>query len=276
MVTDAAAAPTCTNEGITEGAHCRLCGKILTAQETVPAAGHAFGDWQQITSPNCIDQGRRKRVCQVCGYEETADVAAYGHDWETDYTVDQEAACTTDGSRSIHCKNCDATKDSEVIPATGHTIVTDEAAAATCTTEGKTAGSHCSVCNMVFTAQEEVPKTDHNYSGWKITRKPTALKAGKQTRTCQVCGEEETESLDRLKASVKLSATKKTLKVKKSYTLKVSGLAYGDSVKSFKSSKKKVAAVNKKGKITAKKKGSATITVTLKSGKTAKCKITVK
>lgn len=108
----------------------------------------------------------------------------------------------------------------------------------------------------------------------------TALKAGSYDLVtyCSRCGEElsrETVSVKKLTPTIKLSATKKTLKKGKTFTLKVTGLAKGDSVKSFKSSNKSVAAVSSKGKISAKKKGKAVITVTLKSGKTATCKITV-
>ena len=81
---------------------------------------------------------------------------------------------------------------------------------------------------------------------------------------------------DKGKEEAKKAKAEETLKKKKTYTLKVTGLAKGDSVKSYKSSKKGVASVTKKGKIRAIKKGKAVITVTLKSGKTAKCKITVK
>ena len=41
------------------------------------------------------------------------------HEWEDDYTIDKEATETEDGSKSIHCKNCTAKKDVQVIPATG-------------------------------------------------------------------------------------------------------------------------------------------------------------
>lgn len=77
----------------------------------------------------------------------------------------------------------------------------------------------------------------------------------------------------------KLTLSNKNLTLKKGQneTLKVSRNPIGASDKIFwKSSNKKVAAVNSKGKITAKKKGSCTITVRSASGKTAKCKVTVK
>jgi uncharacterized protein YjdB len=66
------------------------------------------------------------------------------------------------------------------------------------------------------------------------------------------------------------------MKVKQSTTkLTVSGLAAGDSIASWTSSNPKVATVNSKGKITAKKVGKATITVKLASGQTASATVTV-
>ena len=39
---DPAAAPTCTETGLTQGEHCAVCGEILTAQEELPALGHSY------------------------------------------------------------------------------------------------------------------------------------------------------------------------------------------------------------------------------------------
>ena len=80
--------------------------------------------------------------------------------------------------------------------------------------------------------------------------------------------------------SLKISAKSKTLKVRKSYKLKATIKPKNATNKkvTYQSSNKKVATVSKSGKITAKKKGKATITVTSKSNPKvkAKCKITVK
>lgn len=76
--------------------------------------------------------------------------------------------------------------------------------------------------------------------------------------------------------TVKLSTTKGKLQVKKSTTaLKVKEKLTTDKVVKWTSSNKKVVSVSKKGKLTAKKIGKATITVTMKSGATAKCQVTV-
>lgn len=39
-----AVAPTCTTTGFTEGVKCSVCGEILTAQQEIPATGHADND----------------------------------------------------------------------------------------------------------------------------------------------------------------------------------------------------------------------------------------
>ena len=69
-----------------------------------------------------------------------------------------------------------------------------------------------------------------------------------------------------------ISDKAKTIYVGKSYTLKL----YGTEIKSAKSSNTEVATVNKKGKVTAKNLGTATITLKGKNGKSYKCTITTK
>lgn len=75
---------------------------------------------------------------------------------------------------------------------------------------------------------------------------------------------------------VKLSKTKATLKKGKTLKLKAKMTPSNTTDKlTWKTSSNKIAVV-KNGKVTAVKKGKATITVKTASGKTAKCKITVK
>lgn len=93
------------------------------------------------------------------------------------------------------------------------------------------------------------------------------VKAGKKSAKCVV-----TVTKKGVKAT--LQKTKATVKVKKTYQIKLKGK--GDSIVDCKTSNKKVATVSKKGKITGKKKGTATITVITKKGGVATFKVTVK
>ena len=83
------------------------------------------------------------------------------HDWG-EGEVTTEPTCTDAGVKTYTCSRCDTTK-TEPIPETGHTEVVDPAVAPTCTTAGKTQGSHCSVCGDVLVEQQEIAKLGHNY-----------------------------------------------------------------------------------------------------------------
>ena len=74
-----------------------------------------------------------------------------------------------------------------MILATGHTEVVDAAKAPTCTETGLTEGKHCSVCDTVLVAQEEVPATGHTEvvdAAKAATCTETGLTGGKH---CSVC-----------------------------------------------------------------------------------------
>lgn len=118
----------CDHSANTNAASCTKETVCSACNGTVPALGHDFGQWQVLTAPNCTKKGAQERICSRCHYSETEDIAAKGHRWASDFTVDQAASCTEDGSKSIHCENCEAAKEITVIPATGHTGGT-----ATCT-----------------------------------------------------------------------------------------------------------------------------------------------
>lgn len=103
----------------------------------------------------------------------------------------------------------------------------------------------------------------------------TAKKAGTATITAAAAdgsGVRGACTITVVKPVVRLNAKKTKLQVRKSTTaLKASGLQKGDRIKEWKSSNKRVAAVTKKGKITAKKTGTAKITVTTVKGASASC-----
>lgn len=156
---DAAVAATCTTAGKTAGSHCLVCNTIIKAQEEIPATGHSFGKWEKVKAPTCMGRGSVKRACDICGYIEIKDIAANGHVWNTDYTVDKQPTCTETGSKSIHCRNCREVKDVKAIEASGHTLgdwIIDKPATV------ETAGSRhkeCETCGAIL-EKEEIKKLE--------------------------------------------------------------------------------------------------------------------
>ena len=108
------------------------------------------------------------------------------HTWNSG-TINKKTTCTTTGTKLYTCTVCGETK-TETIKAKGHTTVIDKAVPSTCTTDGKTEGSHCSVCNAVIKKQNVVKATGHKPVTVKGT--PATFKAAGKTdgKKCSVCG----------------------------------------------------------------------------------------
>lgn len=174
-------------------------------------------------------------------YEFDATDKVHSHSWVTKNVV-KEATCTEAGSKVENCASCDAVQTAS-IPVKGHTVVKDAAVAPTVFADGKTEGSHCSVCGTVLEKQNTIAKVPGTIY---LTASSLKMKTGQSTTA-----------------------------------FKATGFSEGDYVTAVTSNKPgtvKVTNVNKNGtfKLTAgKKKGSAVVTVTLASKKTASFKVTV-
>lgn len=245
---------------------------------------HCKADTVEAKAATCTEDGWKEvGVCEVCGehYSYPTDenkLPATGHTWSEDYVVDKEATCSEAGEKSKHCTVCDAKEDVQEIPALGHDFVSKVTKKATCTADG-TLTYTCSRCNETKT--ETIKATGHKWSNWKRTTAATVFKPEVQTRKCSACNKSETRNVGKkLAPKATLNASTVTLKVKQSTSrLKVTRLAKGDYVKSWKSSNRKIFTVSGKSngtcKITGKKSGTAKLQITLASGlkKTVKVRV---
>lgn len=164
----------CTTEGCE-----KICNKVA----------HTFGEYVSDNNATCINDGTKTRICTICDYKQTV----------TD--VDSHLTSTN----HMH-------------------IVTDPEVAPTQSYTGLTAGSHCEDCKKTIVAQEIIPKLAHTcYSfaadykkdatnHWKecdscgsviyfgahifteytSNNDSTCITDGTKTRTCTVCGYNET------------------------------------------------------------------------------------
>ena len=200
--------PTCTSEG-TAIKTCTKCNATVT--ETIPKTSHEYAD--TVVAPTCTADGYTLHKCSVCGtsYKDNTTKAT-GHSYGNS-VVTKQPTCTAEGTKTKTCTKCNATV-TEKLPAKGHTAVTDKGCPATCTTAGKTDGSHCSVCNTVIKVQTVINATGHKSSGW-ITDKAASIGVkGSKHKECTVCKKvletAEIPALSRIsisKASVTLSTS---------------------------------------------------------------------
>lgn len=183
----------------------------------------------------------RWEIIDTKRYEFDATDKVHSHSWVTKNVV-KEATCTEAGSKVENCASCDAVQTVS-IPVKGHTVMKDAAVAPTVFADGKTEGSHCSVCGTVLEKQNTIAKVPGTIY---LTASSLKMKTGQSTTA-----------------------------------FKATGFSEGDYVTAVTSNKPgtvKVTNVNKNGtfKLTAgKKAGSAVVTVTMASKKTASFKVTV-
>ena len=200
--------PTCTSEG-TKTKTCTKCNATVT--ETIPKTSHKYAD--TVVAPTCTANGYTLHKCSVCGtsYKDSTTKAT-GHSYGNS-VVTKQPTCTSDGTAIKTCTKCNATV-TEKLPAKGHTAVTDKGYPATCTTAGKTDGSHCSVCNTVIKVQTVINATGHKSSGWIVDKTASIGVKGSKHKECTVCKKvletAEIPALSRIsisKASVTLSTS---------------------------------------------------------------------
>ena len=154
-------AATCTTNGkYDEVVYCSVCYEELSRETvTVPAIGHAWGEWTQTKAPTCTEAGKEQRVCaNDPSHVETREVAALGHDLI--HHEAQAPTCTEIGWEAYDtCSRCAYTTYEE-IPATGHTAsewIVDKPAACE---EAGSQHKECSVCHEVLET-EEILATGH-------------------------------------------------------------------------------------------------------------------
>lgn len=214
---------TCTEAG-RKHTECTECHAVIQTAE-IPATGHNFSTWTETIAPKCEVQGEEKRVCSACGKEETREVAALEHHYET--VIDEAATCEQNGKKHEECSICHKKLSDTTIPALGHSFVnyvvvtpatdlTEGLERATCengcgqtdertiaklphthdyNTEKTRVDATCTVdgyyimeCRCGSTMKVDIPKTGHTYEKTGHVD-ATCISDGSDTFTCSKCGD---------------------------------------------------------------------------------------
>ncbi len=207
---------------------CLVCGEVEIIGEL---DGH---DWEEIeTIPaTCTTDSYTVKVCKTCETEikVVKRFSRTGHTWNTEFTTDTEATCTTAGSKSIHCSVCDEKSQETVIPALGHVYVKveEESKDATCGADGLLVET-CSACDD---RKETVIEStgEHNY-GKETGTESTCTVAGTKTKECLDCGYDYVETLPLAPHALsQISETEGTCQVKSSITYKCDNCDHTETV----------------------------------------------
>lgn len=151
-------APTCVTPLIYT-IKCEKCGVIENRLGEVDPQAHDLVE-TIITSPTCEATGTKKRVCELCGYEDTVTIPAKGH--KLLITEQKEATCTEYSEIVYVCEVC-GVKRTVSEPPLGHAW-----SEATCLQK-----STCFNCGLT-----QGDLGDHQFKGATCTEPETCITCG--------------------------------------------------------------------------------------------------
>ena len=198
-----------------------------------------FANAECLKKATCTEQGTMLMHCKRdASHTMTYSYGGTGHVWD-EGTITTQPTYDEYGVKTLHCKNCDATKTEKVLPTkytftvtvvpptctedgyTMHKCNQDDSLSykdnivhstghhaakrviePTCKEEGRTE-IYCKVCGDVSSTFDFTPKKGHTWDNGVVTTEPTAEKEGVKTYTCTVCQETKTEPIPRLNSSGK-------------------------------------------------------------------------
>ena len=267
---------TCTENGY-DRIFCKDCNKVIS-ETVIKAKGHkAVVDEK---APTCTVAGYYKEVCSVCKTvlkNETKPATGHQHK-KTDTLA---ASCEENGYIRETCTDCGTVVKETILKANGHKFVND-IKKATCTEDGYVR-QQCTVCKVYSGVGRVLKATGHAWGKWRVIKEPTYRSVGIRRSTCTNCGDFMDEEIPMLVVPVE----KIVISPEEDFTIyckKVDRLqanvfpeeaAYSADIV-WTSSDPKVVEVGEDGTITAKLRGTATITASTADGSvTATRKVTV-
>lgn len=157
----------------------RLTGNVIE---------HKISDWEVMFEPTCVGVGIEYRHCENCTLEETREIPATGHSYESVVTA---PTCTEQGYTTNTCSVCGDVVVDNYIDALGHTsaeAVEENYVAPTCTDTGsKDVVVYCSACNAEVSRETvAIDALEHTLSEYeKVIVIPNCTKNGsKEVVSC--------------------------------------------------------------------------------------------
>ena len=149
---------------------------------------HSWGSGAVTKAATCTAVGVKTYTCSVCLRTRTEDIQASGHDYSVSKDNAAPATCETDGKETdMKCSRCDAVEIGKTLPALGHDPVHHDAKAASCTGIGWDAYVTCSRCD--YTTYKEIAALGHDFVNGSYQHD-----AGKHWKKCSRCDAEDAKA----------------------------------------------------------------------------------
>ena len=177
-VEDAAVVATCTQTGLTAGSHCTICNHSVITQKEIPIDSDKHDNVQiDYSEATCTESGSITYLCRRCEQINSTPIPPLGHQLSEeiypaeDYHYNLCLRCNTEHNKVTHLP--------EVIPMVEPT----------CTDDGLSEGSRCSVCLHILQAQSVLPSdhTSHSTVYHPAVEASCTQKGNYEFYTCSRC-----------------------------------------------------------------------------------------
>lgn len=177
--------PTCTEEG-KRVFYCKNAGCDKTKDEILPKVPHTFVI-KETKDPTCTEEGFKISECS-CGTKKTVTLEKVPHVFSVEKEK-IEPTCEDEGYTVFKCKNCDATENQKMTPATGHCYVDDN-------------NGNTHTCTNMNCPQKT---TEHRFTEWKTVTKNGFFTNAIESHKCVDCGYEASRQIPKTNTLYKLA-----------------------------------------------------------------------
>ena len=168
---------TCTENGTRAYWKCSTCNKlfsneaassVISSPVSIPALGHTWGAWTEVTPATESSTGLKQRECSRCHEKEQQEIPRLEH---------------------------------------VHSLTKINSVAATCTEAGSEVYWKCQGCGKLFSdasgnneisRPKTIPALGHNWGQWTVVTPATESGPGLETRECSRCHEKEQREIPQL------------------------------------------------------------------------------
>lgn len=170
-------APTCTENGLSDGKICLLCNTVLEEQTVIEAKGHVYSEEEKVDS-TCTEKGYTVYKC-TCGESYNGDFALLANHVYEETVI--SPTCQKDGYTLHKCVSCDKSYKDNYTKGEHEYLSTE--VAPSCEKDGYVL-HECKVCKTSY-KDSTTSKLGHSYV--KSVVLPTVSTQGYTKYTCSVC-----------------------------------------------------------------------------------------
>lgn len=142
----------------------------------------------------CTSDGTKSFTCIKGDYVYYETIPKTGHNYVK--TIVKQATCTTKGQYKYTCKRCNHTYYQD-IKALGHDLVYYSAKEPTCNQNGYYAYQKCVRSGCNYSTYRKIDAYGHNYTNRTIIKEATCFEEGEARYTCSRCGKTNTEKISK-------------------------------------------------------------------------------